>query len=342
MRKNFIELSTDEAFKSWVLAPNEEKNVFWEKRLKNDPELASEAKKAKEIILRLKFKQKPLDEESKDKILDFVIQNSNRSNQDDFGFPQRGWGNRKLFILKLVASVALILGCFYVYNTFQPKQKPSDIKKVSSLIEKKIPKGQKNTFTLSDGSKVKVNSYSKIKFESSFLHTQERKVYLEGEAFFEVVRNEAKPFKVITKNAEIKVLGTSFDVRSYPDHNKEYIAVATGKVEVTSGAEAVYLQPGEMAVLENGKLTVSAYDLEEMLGWESGILFYKEASFEKILQKLEFWYGVEFEISGTKPELTRYSGNYKNQSLKTILEGLSFAAGFDYKIQDKKVKIIFK
>lgn len=335
--KTYIDLLTDEEFKSWVLNPIFEKNLFWEKQFNQNENLRKEAKKAKELILRLNFKEKPLDDNEKNILLENILAPKKIISQKST-YRASKWSTVNL--IKFAACVVILLAVGYTVN-FNKIEKTPDKNVSVNIISRKTPKGVKTNLSLPDGSKVKVNANSEIRFPDSYLQASDRTVFLKGEAFFDVKKNKIKPFKVLTEKLEIQVLGTSFDVKCYPSFNKVYIAVVEGKVEVKSELESIVLTPGEMGVVDQGKIMVMPFDKEEILGWKDGILYYKDENFDEVLQKLEYWYGVEFEINGNRRGLTHFSGKYQNKPLTTVLKGLSFAAGFKYSINDNKVTINF-
>ena len=119
--------------------------------------------------------------------------------------------------------------CFWYFAAYQPEKVDSG---KAAMIDKSNPRGMKTTILLSDGTKVKLNSETSLRYPEYFSDSV-RIVYLKGEAFFEVERDESKPFIVISKGIRTKVLGTSFDIRAYPDEVELSVGVVEGKVQVT-------------------------------------------------------------------------------------------------------------
>jgi ferric-dicitrate binding protein FerR (iron transport regulator) len=183
-----------------------------------------------------------------------------------------------------------------------------------------------------------------------FFEDSLRVVYLSGEAFFDVAKNEKVPFKVISEAAVTTVLGTKFNINSQPE-NQSIISLVSGSVNVklmnpsSDGFQSVQLNPGEevIAKLTDSNLTVTNFNYEEKILWKEGVLFFRQASFDQVAEKLENWYGVAFEIRGREyMDNKHYSGKFDNESLKNVLESISFSKNFSYQITGKKVIITFK
>ncbi|UZR97393.1 FecR family protein [Chondrinema litorale] len=241
---------------------------------------------------------------------------------------------------KITASIALLLGVFtvlYFYNNEEKIEQP--IAKVFSEIS--TISGQKKNITLPDGTRVILNSSSSISFEKEFLKSNERRITLKGEAYFDVTKNKTKPFIVSTNSVETKVLGTSFNVKL--DSNKVYIALVEGRVEMKNQDNIIELTPEEMGIADmlDSSLYKTYFDIQEITGWKDGKLVLKDANYNEVMQRLQEWYGVEFEQKGKTPTGT-INTIYDNVSLSEVLLGLSFTYNFDYTINKDQVNIILK
>jgi len=249
---------------------------------------------------------------------------------------------RKFSWLKVAAAFVIFFtfagGVYYFINSNQPVT--TEILLTTEII-KQNPKGQKLTTYLPDGSKVILNSLSKIKYSTPFIG-KIRIVELEGEAFFEVTRDPIKPFEVISNGVTTTAIGTSFNVK-YNSNDLVEVALISGKVKVTnSSMKSVILNPGKSAtVSQNGKMHVQDFDYMEKAGWKDGILVFKNNSLPEIITKLEDWYGVEFSVDDKLLGRFHYTGNYENESLEEVLQGISFVHQFEYKIYGDAVKLYF-
>jgi len=241
------------------------------------------------------------------------------------------------------AVIFLIIGGLFIFNlsnfsTEQPKVAESGLK----IIEKIVNKGQKLKIHLPDGSIVWLNSESKLIYPDRF-NDSVREVNLTGEAFFEVVRNENKPFIVNTGNIYTRVLGTSFNVKSYG--GKVNVALVSGKVRVSdqNNQSDFLLKPGEAIQYssENEKYTLGDFDIKQAAGWKDGILYFENAGFNEVVETLERWYGVEIVTENFQNNPWKYSGEFQNEYLDIVLESISYSKNFEYTIDQNKVYLKF-
>ncbi|MFW5760090.1 MAG: FecR family protein [Cyclobacteriaceae bacterium] len=251
--------------------------------------------------------------------------------------------------LKIAASIVFIISIGFVLNKFIQTGEPDSISVVNYKIEKSTEKGQKLTVFLKDGTKVILNSESSLVYPQ-FFEDSLRVVYLKGEAFFDVAKNAKVPFKVISEAAETTVLGTQFNINSQQD-NQSIISLVSGSVLVelsnyqSQHVQRIKLSPGQAATanLNVDKLQVTNFDYEETILWKDGILYFQQASFDQLISKLENWYGVVIEVNGKENiDKKHFSGKFDNESLKNVLESVSFSKNFSYQITEKKVIINFK
>lgn len=208
-----------------------------------------------------------------------------------------------------------------------------------SMVEKSNPYGQKSIIQLGDGTIVKLNAGSSIRYPEKFSQ-QERKVYLKGEAFFEVTKDPDRPFLVMTDEIQTKVLGTSFNISAYEHDQEITVSVATGKVSVShSGDAQVYLEPSEQArfVKSDKQLSKAKTDLNNTLAWKDNVLLFEASSFAEVEQKLEMWYGVEVDLKNLQESKCLITGRYKNENLVNVLEAISLSTGIRYEKTDNKI-----
>ncbi|MEQ9165420.1 MAG: DUF4974 domain-containing protein [Fulvivirga sp.] len=246
---------------------------------------------------------------------------------------------KKWSVLKYAASLAILLTVsFLIYQYSFSKQ---DIVATETIetVTRMTQKGQKSTVILSDGSKVILNSLSKISYPKYFTDSS-RLIHLEGEAFFEVSKDPKRPFTVTANKVETTALGTSFNINSRSSIQK--VLLATGKVLVSAkNSEQHILTPGEGVEVnaENGDSKKFQFDQEKALGWKDGIIYFEDSSVDEIISVLELWYDVKIEIE--KPIKNKsYTGRFDNESLRNVLESISFALDFDFIMNGKNVKII--
>lgn len=158
-----------------------------------------------------------------------------------------------------------------------------------------VPKGNAYTLVLSDGSKVWLNANSKISFSKVF-GKKERKVQLEGEAYFEVAHDAHRPFFVQNDRQEIRVLGTSFNVKCYPEDHHIITSLFQGSVEVEDNQyhRTLKLVPGEASNLdEKANLVKHKADLARVESWRMGLFNFNNTPFEEVIKQIARWYNVE-------------------------------------------------
>ncbi|MEP0366433.1 MAG: FecR domain-containing protein [Cyclobacteriaceae bacterium] len=241
---------------------------------------------------------------------------------------------------RVAAVVGLLIASMWVLSLFVYTAKTP--KEATSIIEKVNPSGQKSRLALPDGSIVHLNADSRIEFQSTF--TNKREVLLEGEAFFEVVKDPTRPFVVRSGRLSTTALGTSFNIRSFKNTDKVEVTLASGKVRVDDelSQKSILLDPLDQVIVEGGseslmKRKLSSLDLIE---WKDGVINFNKTPFPEVVTELERWYGVEFQMSG-KVKKTKCSGTFKDEYLSNILAVLSHTIGFQYTINEKQVQINF-
>jgi len=186
--------------------------------------------------------------------------------------------------------------------------------------------GQVANYTLADGTKVWLNGGSKLSYPSEF-RSNLREITLEGEAYLEVVHDAAKSFIVHTAAIRTQVLGTSFNVKAYPEDAFVKVDVTSGKVGVipaaTAGksAQAVFLTPAEEVYInkkDNTSLKLSGVDVAALTGWKDGGLVFKNTALQEVLNALQHRYNVKMIADANLVKCT-ISANFTNVSLQNIM-----------------------
>ncbi|QCR22738.1 FecR family protein [Pontibacter sp. SGAir0037] len=252
--------------------------------------------------------------------------------------------HQPLFWLKAVAAVLLPLCLVWAFIAYTSTLKT----KSPTIVSVTTKPGIRKTIKLADGSTIILNAGSKITYPKDFTpHTREIKLW--GEAFFEVAKDSLRPFIVHTGNISTKALGTSFNI-NYSQENNLAIALATGLVEITKEKPELnkrmsLLIPGQQLYYDHhsDKYQVASYNRTEVLGWQQGILYFKKADMKQIVRKLENWYGVTIEVDtyGEKDTSWNYTGEYHNETLDKVLEGIGFVKDFTHQETNGKVIIKF-
>lgn len=246
----------------------------------------------------------------------------------DFTYGHSSKTNPK-FLLKIAAIVIFVLSfSFSTYQLLKPKQK-------LVLMEYSCAAGETKEFSLSDGTKVWLNSKSFLIASEPFIGNT-REVKLFGEAYFEVAHNEEQPFIVKTPQLETKVLGTHFNIVAYPTDEIHEISLHEGKILLraeNNNEIKVFLNPGERAYFstETGKIKVEGTDLGAPAKWRDGILRFYDEDLFSISKKLERKFHTRILIADSNIGLLKFSAEFDVESLETILDLLMKAHKFTYK-----------
>lgn len=226
-----------------------------------------------------------------------------------------------------------------VYN------KNQSINKVA-LHTIKVPFGRTFKLTLSDGSKVHLNSGSTLTYPQIFTKGLNRVVKLTGEAYFEVEKDEAHPFIVETTELKIEVLGTKFNVSSYVTDNIVEAALVEGSVKVVNKSDLdnqVILKPDQVSNWNktNKYLTVKEINSSDYIAWVYGELLFKTMKFDDIAVKLERTYNVKFQIDYAVLKSQKFTGTFKIESLtiSELLDLIKLDTDFDYIINNNTIVI---
>ncbi|OJU52141.1 MAG: hypothetical protein BGN96_07450 [Bacteroidales bacterium 45-6] len=197
--------------------------------------------------------------------------------------------------------------------------------------------------TLSDGSIVWVNSDSRLEYPVHF-SAKERKVRICGEAFFEVVHDEARPFVVESGTQYVSVLGTKFNVAAYPSE-PVFTTLASGRVKVTStkNAQQVILAPGEQSVLNanSGELSTNNVSVADVVSWKDGITSIENQTLSKVLKTISRSYNVDFDLSSFNGNNVILKGSIPNdERLEVVLSVLSKVSDVKFKMSaNGKIKV---
>lgn len=210
----------------------------------------------------------------------------------------------------------------------------------------RVPKGGEYNLTLADGTNVWLNSDSELRFPARFVGNT-RVVDLKGEAFFEVRADKTHPFIVRTGNADIKVLGTAFDVMNYEDEANVVVALQQGKVSfVTKETEGEReLKPGEVLRMnkDSGYVAVTQEDVERLSAWRTGYFYFENMPMEELVVKLERWYQVKFVFANEEVKRMRFTGAVKKyNNLNYILNVIEKTQDISFVDFGGKIKVYKK
>jgi ferric-dicitrate binding protein FerR (iron transport regulator) len=237
-----------------------------------------------------------------------------------------------------VFVVALFIGSMGYKLIDKLRDKP-----VTAYNEIIIPYGERSEIALYDGTKVWLNSGTRLKFPTSF-QNKERRVYLDGEAYFEVTKKgDSQPFIVSTPSMDIKVLGTHFNVNAYAEDHQVAATLEEGKIVAINNRTKLKteLAPGDQLSLDisTGQVIRRKVDTQLFTSWKENLLRFQDATFDDVIQKMERWYDVDIIVDKGMKVSKLYTMTIKTESLREMLDLLTYTTSMKYEIDQNKVFI---
>ena len=212
----------------------------------------------------------------------------------------------------------------------------TDVRIAMNLLN--VPKGGQFQITLSDGTKVWLNSNSSLKYPSAF-STSERRVELTGEAYFEVSKNKQKPFIVETSLQKVEVLGTKFNINAYDDESSTQTSLAEGSVRVSCKNNTTLLKPGQQSTLTDQNIAVRSINLDQVLDWKNGDFNFSNNNLKEIMRKISRWYNIEVIFEGPISQETYVAQISRKKRLNDVLRALQLSGSIKYSIRNNKLYI---
>lgn len=236
--------------------------------------------------------------------------------------------------IAIAAMLLVVIGLgLYVSN----QQSPDTA--LVAYQELVLPYGKKASISLPDGTKVFLNAGSRLKYPLKFPET-ERRIFLEGEGFFEVAKDPGKPFYVQTKKTTTRVLGTRFNLQSWKD-GADKLNVEEGKVKFSASGckDTLILQANMQGTFNGQSLHKTIADGGNKAAWTKGIMVFNGTKLSEVTAELERWYAVQVQLSDPGLASYRVKARFDNPSLIEVLKSISFALNIKYKIKDKEVML---
>jgi ferric-dicitrate binding protein FerR (iron transport regulator) len=198
-------------------------------------------------------------------------------------------------------------------------------------------RGEQYQITLSDGTKVWLNAATTLTFPASFASQAERAVEVNGEAYFEVAADPARPFKVRTRQQQIQVLGTSFNVNTYADEPFATTTLLRGAVSI-NGTQV--LKPGQQAVsTENGTLKITTVNTDGIIAWKNGYFEFNDENIYEVMRKIARWYDVEVIYEGDIPTNEMEGTISRFENVSKVLNTIEKAGLLKFRINEKKIYV---
>jgi ferric-dicitrate binding protein FerR (iron transport regulator) len=338
--KNYsdIDFINDEFFVRWVRNPDKETDHFWKSWLANNPEKRQEVEVARRFLEQIQAKNNYVFPEAEFIQLHENILRYNREQR--YSDLDRKHIVNSIYSRAVAAVIIMLIVAVGLFFFFDPSagEEPGRV----AFVTKTTVKGTRTTFRLPDGTTVKLNADSEVRYPETF--GDQREVFLSGEAFFEVVKDVNRPFLVHSKELTTRVLGTSFNIRAYQQEKSIKVALLEGKVQVQSEGQTtapVNLHPDDMVIYEAQEkiFVLEKFEYLEEFGWKDGILYFSDKTLAEVFKALEHWYGVQIETEDESLLNDLYEGEFNNETLENILTSIGYASGFEFEIHNAKVKI---
>lgn len=256
------------------------------------------------------------------------------SSKNETHFIQKKWKKVLQWAAILILPIVSALSVYYFIQTQQGNNHPTIV--IAGY-------GEKAEVVLPDGSRVWINSGSKITYNDEF-NRKQRPVYLEGEAYFEVTKDKERPFIVKTESMFVEALGTSFNIRSYSEDQQAFAVLIEGKIKVSASGQEQILSENQRAIFNKSTqtLTTDMVRSGDFVQWKSGNLYFDNQSFEDIARTLSRIFNVDIQFASDKLRSIRFSGTLGMSSIRNTLDILSLTSPMRYEMQGTTIKLYYR
>ena len=252
---------------------------------------------------------------------------------------------KRSFLVKTFYRYAAVVAALVLVAIFSYRSGETNLKQSLAAMEVEVPLGSQSKLRLPDGTLVVLNAGSRIAYPQDF-GVDSRRVELEGEGYFEVEHDAKKPFYVCSENLQVKVLGTKFNFRDYPDDEQAVVSLLEGKVALDNlmrEEEELTLLPDERVVLDKraGQMKKKIGRKEQVAAWTKGRLSFDEVPLGEVAKILERSYDVRIHFADEVLRSYRFYGNFSRtgQSLEDILEALEKTGKVHYTVSDREITL---
>lgn len=247
---------------------------------------------------------------------------------------------RRSLFYKLAAVITFI--CLVSWSVLKIIPGKVIVETTEELVVTYNPTGQKSKITLPDNSVIWLNSESSLSYQKGFSDSV-RYIELEGEAYFEVEPDTERPFIVETGGISTMALGTSFNIRNFPEECSISISLLSGMVRVTDSqaSNEVLLEPFEQVKImkERRTLKMTKLETDHVSIWKDGIIHFKRSSFSNVIKTLQRSYDVVIDTVDYKTTDWSYTGKFDNMSLEIVLTRIGYSEGFGFEIDGRNIRI---
>jgi ferric-dicitrate binding protein FerR (iron transport regulator) len=241
--------------------------------------------------------------------------------------------------LRIAASILIPIVCIglgYYFSENRPKQN-------GAPMTVHVEVGQKANIQLPDGTNVWLNSAGSLTYDPEYNNKKERVVYLKGEAYFEVEKDESRPFIVKANDVSVEALGTKFDVKAYPDDDYVLATLLEGSIRVSSQSRSEMVEPNEKLKFtrDNRQFAKSELlDADKNVSWINNHLAFEQERLEDIAKILERMYSIQIRFASENLKDIRFSGTLKNNNLENVLQLITFVSPIHYSLENDTILIV--
>jgi transmembrane sensor len=284
-------------------------------------------------VLSRQFSALAIEEENRGVSLDHILHRIHYNiNSNEAGKKSRASGI-VIWILRIAAVIVLPVMVYWgISGYFNLKEREQ------AWVEIKAPAWTRAQFTLPDGTMGWLNSNSSIKYNLDFVNN--RRLKLNGEAFFDVFRDRERPFSVMTGSVVLKVLGTKFNVASYADEPDVEVVLEEGSLVVRDSlGKSHHMDPNDLVTLNkrNGGMTTEMVQTQKYLSWKEGKLVFRNDPLDVICRRLARWYNVDVEVNVASVDNLRLRATFIDESLESVLDLLKRSLPINYRIEGGKL-----
>ena len=355
LHQNDEELLADESFINYCLKRNEADMHAWMKIVRDNPGAAAHIEELRTLVILTSKGVQNIELKSQIAKLGRRIELA----EETVASVSPVLGTRSISRKLMVAAACFLLIAATTIYYFVSSSNSSTSYRSSYITQP----AEKKSLVLSDGTKVILNADSKLSVASDFGQEQ-RSVQLDGEAFFDVAHNAAKPFVVHTARMDVKVLGTAFNVKAYESDELFETALVRGSIELSLKKEkkTITLRPNEKYVLREvqpavvsaekrtatrkihseGLLPVKIDKIDTSIievSWTENKIAFVDEPFALVIKKLERWYGMSIIVDDDALLENLYTGSFRNESIEDVLSALQFSRPFTYKKENDIIRI---
>jgi ferric-dicitrate binding protein FerR (iron transport regulator) len=350
-----------------MINKDEKSSLYWKKFTEENKESKKEFEKAVSLYKILTAHKKvKWPEDMKQKSVKSLINIITADEKGSYGKKRKDY---MINILMLVASIVIVVGLSVIFANIFNLTGGSGKNMYHEII---VPAGEKSQVHLSDGTKIWLNSESRLRYRSDY-RKSERSVFLEGEGYFNVVKQKGSPFIVYTQNIRVDALGTIFDIKSYPDDPTIETTLVEGIIKIEDNGKKnkfsqIILQPNEKFVYNKAnktavspvaetkekkdvksriqyiepvpQITVNKVNTENITCWKDYLLVFDNETLEEMAVKMSRWYKLKVNILDDELKKQRYTGKFvNNETIYQVLKAINLTTPIEYTLTDNQIYI---